>query len=88
MKVKVIVCAVALVATMSGCSRFLNRAHLWINGTLAGNYKVQLWSGSQPVKTWHVKNGFVNTEDHTDGWYFMTETGLVRVSGNVSIEQE
>jgi len=52
-------------------------------------FKISLFSGGQLVREYH-STGRVESEEHTDGWFFVNkETGkLVRVSGTISIEQE
>ena len=52
-------------------------------------FKVTLWSGGQAVKTW-TSTGKVIAEENSDGWYFTDKaTGkLVRISGDVTVEQE
>jgi len=58
-------------------------------GSLGSRHKITLYSGGIAVKVWH-STGYINNEEHSDGYYFMDDaTGkLIRVSGNIVIEQE
>jgi hypothetical protein len=71
----------------SGCGAASNTFHKRLNGL--GTQKLCcVYSGGIAVKTYHVRNGFVNSETNTDGWYFYVDGRLVRLSGTVVIEQE
>ena len=73
---------------LNSCSGTVNKVHKNINSLTAGNYHVMVYSGPNLVKEYHIKNSFINSEEHTDGWFFFNEGKLVRVSGTVVIEQE
>lgn len=51
-------------------------------------YRVTVWSGGKSVAT-YVSTGAVESEEHTDGWFFRDSASqlLVRVSGTVTIEE-
>jgi len=68
----------------SGCTD----AQMGQVGALGSQFKVTLYSGGQPVKTW-ISTGKVSTETHSDGWYFIDSVShrLIRVSGPVVVEQ-
>lgn len=77
-----------LALAMTGCSSFWNNIDKSLDGLSSGNYHVTVWSAGVPVKEWHVKNSFVNSEEKSDGWFFYVDNKLVRVSGVVTIEEE
>jgi hypothetical protein len=72
----------------TGCGAFKNNVGRAMDALSTGNYTVTVWSGGRAVKTYSIKNGFVNTEKESDGWFFFVDDKLVRVSGTVTIEQE
>lgn len=80
----------ALIGTLSftGCGAFKNNIGKAANAYSTGNYTVTVWSGDKAVRTYEVKNGYVNTEVNSDGWFFFVDGKLVRVSGTVTIEQQ
>jgi hypothetical protein len=57
--------------------------------SLGSRCRVTLYSGGKPVREW-VSTGKVQTEEKSDGWYFMDAgtSKLVRVSGDVTVEQQ
>ena len=80
-----------IIATLAltGCgASFKNNYGKAVNAYSSGNYTITVWSGGKAVKVYDLKNGFVNTEDRSDGWFFMYDGKLVRVSGTVTIEQQ
>ena len=58
-------------------------------GSLGSHHKITLYSGGIAVRVWH-STGYINNEEHSDGYYFMDDATrrLVRVSGDLVIEQE
>lgn len=84
---------IALIAIASilltGCSGTKNGLHKTWNNFTSGDYHVMVYSGPTMIKEYHIKNSYINSETHTDGWFFFTDDEkLVRVSGTVVIEQE
>jgi hypothetical protein len=77
-----------LLVCLTGCSGPLNKLHKGLNSYTSGNYHICVYSGSSLVREYHIENSFVNTEEHSDGWFFFNKGKLVRVSGTVVIEQE
>lgn len=55
--------------------------------TMQGDFRVTLYSGGQAIKVWEIKNGYVSTEQGSDGWFFSYNGKLVRVSGATTVEQ-
>lgn len=74
--------------TLTGCGAFKNNLGRAAEALSSGNYVVTIWSGGNAVRTYEVKDGFINAERETDGWFFMHNGKLVRVSGTVTIEQQ
>jgi hypothetical protein len=73
-----------VIAALAGCTD-ADRAQL---GAFGNKFEITLYSASGSViKQWR-SNGKVQTEDHSDGWYFMDATTgkLVRVSGTVVVD--
>ncbi len=73
---------------LTGCGSFKNKLGRSVEALSSGNYTVTVWSGDKAVKTYNVVNGFVNTEQGTDGWFFFIDEKLIRVSGTVTVEQQ
>lgn len=73
---------------LTGCGAFKNNLNRSLEALSTGNYTVTVWDGGQAVRRYEVINGFVNSEQHTDGWFFMHNGKLIRVSGTVTIEQQ
>ena len=74
--------------TLTGCGAFKNNLSKSVEALSSGNYVVTVWSGDKAVRTYEIKDGFVNSEKESDGWFFMHNGKLVRVSGTVTIEQQ
>ena len=72
---------------LTGCGGLQNNISKTVNALSAGNYTITVWSGGKAVRVYEVTNGFVNTEVDSDGWFFMFNGKLVRVSGTVTVEQ-
>jgi hypothetical protein len=89
MKNKNIALIVIASILLSGCSGTVNGIHKSWNSMTSGNYHIMVYSGPTMIREYHIKNSYINSEVHTDGWFFFTNDGkLVRVSGTVVIEQE
>jgi hypothetical protein len=73
---------------LTGCGAFKNNLGRTVEALSSGDYIVTVWSGDKAVRTYEVKNGFINSEKESDGWFFMHNGKLVRVSGTVTIEQQ
>ena len=82
--------ALALIGTLAltGCGAFMNNVGRTVEALSSGNYVVTVWSGDKAVRTYEIKNGFVNSEKESDGWFFIHNGKLVRVSGTVTVEQQ
>jgi len=74
--------------TLTGCGAFKNNLGRTVEALSSGDYVVTVWSGDKAVRTYEVKNGFINSEQGSDGWFFIHNGKLVRVSGTVTIEQQ
>lgn len=53
----------------------------------ASDYLVILYSGGKPVQHWVVTNKVVNNEENSDGYYWFDEGRMVRVSGDIVVEE-
>lgn len=73
---------------LTGCGAFKNNLGRTVEAFSSGNYIVTVWSGDKAVRTYEVKDGFVNSEKESDGWFFIHNGKLVRISGTVTIEQQ
>lgn len=88
MKIKNTVIIILTAILLTGCSGAINSYNKAFNSFTSGNYHVMVYSGSNIVKEYHIKNSYINSEVHTDGWFFFNDGKLVRISGTVVIEQE
>lgn len=83
---KLIVCIVVALGLV-GCGSIGNRVGKLGSSMKNGDFKVTLYSGGQVVKSWDV-NGYINTEQQSDGYYWYSNGKIVRVSGDVVIEEK
>jgi hypothetical protein len=87
MNIRLLVAAIVLllIFSMAGCTS-ADRAKVFAYGS---HHKITLYSGGVAVRVWH-SSGAINNEEHSDGYYFMDDTSgkLIRVSGDIVIEQE
>jgi hypothetical protein len=76
---------IAIILSTTGCTS-ADRAKL---GSIGSHHKITLYSGGIAVRTWH-SCGYINNEEHSDGYYFEDDLThkLIRVSGSIVIEQE
>jgi major membrane immunogen (membrane-anchored lipoprotein) len=87
MKKLILITTIASTILLTGCGGFQNSLNKTLNGLSSGTYIVTVWSGGQAVRTYKVE-GFVNTESSSDGWFFVVNGKLVRISGTITIEQQ
>lgn len=71
-----------------GCSQVKNEFSKFGASNRSSDYTVTLWSGGVAVKQWVLKDTFISTEEGTDGWYFFVDGKIIRVSGNVVVEEQ
>lgn len=76
-----------LVASMAGCSGAVNSIQKAGKGMSASDYVLVTYSGGEVVRWYYIDNKIVSSEDGTDGWYFIQNGQLVRVSGDAIIEE-
>ena len=88
MKQTILLLTLIGILALTGCGAFKNNIGRSLEALSSSNYTVTVWSGDKAVRVYEVKNGFVNTETNSDGWFFMCNGKLVRVSGTVTIEQQ
>ena len=84
-KAIVIITLASLVLSMTGCGAFRNKIGKSIDGLGAKDWTVTLFSGGKAVRTYEVKNSFVNSEEGTDGYFFYIDGKLIRITGCVEI---
>jgi hypothetical protein len=72
---------------LSGCGAMRNSVSKMGDGMSAKDYTVTVYSGATAVKSYQVKNSFINSEEASDGWFFYVNGKLVRVSGTVVVEE-
>ena len=73
---------------LTSCGAFKNNLGKTVEALSTGNYTVTVWSGGKAIKTYQVVNGFVNSQQHSDGWFFFVDGKMIRVAGTVTIEQQ
>ncbi len=74
-------------ALLTGCGALQNQVRKLGDGMTTGDYRITLYSGGNPVREWNITNQYVNSEQNTDGYYFYVNSNLVRVTGDVVIEE-
>ena len=80
------VCLVVVLGlSLASCATMGNSLSKAGAGLVGGNYRVTLYSGGSAVRQWDLK-GTVNEEDGSDGWYFNCKGQVVRISGDVVVE--
>lgn len=83
---KLIVCFVIMLSLV-GCGSIGNNLGKLGSSMKNGAFKVTLYSGGNAVKTWDV-NGYISTEEQSDGYFWYENGKIVRVSGDVVIEEK
>jgi hypothetical protein len=81
------VLVVFVLLVMTGCGAFRNKLSKNLDALGAKDYRVTLYSGGVAVKTYEVTNTFINSQEGSDGWFFYYKGNLVRISGDVLIEE-
>ncbi|NML34900.1 hypothetical protein [Paraburkholderia antibiotica] len=85
MKKSILIASLIAASALQGCTD-ADKAQI---GGFGAKFEITLYAANGSViKQWR-SNGKVQTESHSDGWYFMdAATGkLVRVSGTVVVDQ-
>ena len=87
MNIRLILSAIILllIFSLAGCTS----AQVAKFQSLGSKHKITLYSGGVAVRVWH-SSGYINNEEHSDGYYFQDDEThkLVSVSGQIVIEQE
>lgn len=71
----------------TGCSSFQNSMEKMGKGMSSSDYIVIMYSGGEVVNWWYIKDKIVNTEEGSDGYFWIDDNRLRRVSGDVVIEE-
>jgi hypothetical protein len=87
MKIKLLSILLIGSLLLSGCGALRNSVSKMGDGMSAKDYTVTVYSGGTAVKSYQVKNSFINSEASSDGWFFYVDGKLVRVSGTVVVEE-
>lgn len=74
-------------AVLTGCGSLQNSLDRTNADLKRGDYQVTLYSGGKQVRQWHLTNSYVSSEDGSDGWYFFDQGKMVRLTGDVVVEQ-
>lgn len=75
----------AMVLMLTGCAKTCNRqkANGGILGTYEGDWVVVTYSGNHITDVWKLENAMVQSEEGSDGWLFVDDSGnAVHVGGN------
>lgn len=78
------ICVPTLALLMAGCyqARF-ERATTWTN------YKVEMYSGSKLIRTWHTKGKVLSDSDDMTSYFVDRESGkIVELAGDYVITEE
>lgn len=74
--------------TVVGCGGgFRNDVTKTVAAFTYNSWRVTVWSGGQAVKVYEIRNGYISSEQGSDGWFFTYNGKLVRVSGTVTVEE-
>lgn len=77
---------IACVALMGvGCSSVANKVEKMGAGLTSSDYLVVMYSGGKVVNHWIIEDKIVNTEANSDGYFWVEDGRLHRVSGDVVI---
>jgi hypothetical protein len=78
----------AVMPLLGGCASYENNvaARGGIFGSYKGSYVVVNYAGNSIADVWVLKNAYVQSEEKSDGWRFMDETGsMVFLGGDVKV---
>lgn len=85
---KLLIILSLLVLILSGCSSLNNKMEKMGKGMSSSDYIVVLYSGGEVVKWWLVEDKIVNTEESSDGYFWIGDDDMLRrVNGDVVIEE-
>ena len=84
---KKLIILLSMSAFLAGCGGWDNQYTKMKANAITGDFRVTMYSGGQVVKVWEIKSGYVSAERDSDGWFFNYNGKLIRVSGDVVIEQ-
>jgi hypothetical protein len=87
MKMRKILLTAAIALMFTGCGWLDNQVNKIGLTVTSGDYKVTLFSGGKAVKTWTLKNALIQTETNSDGYWWSTNGKIIRVTGDILIEE-
>ena len=87
MKKLTIASLVSVLFLFSGCGWLENRINQLSLTVASGDYKISLYSGGKMVRSWKLHDALIQTEKSSDGYYFSYKGKLVRVSGDIVVEE-
>ena len=85
---KKLIASVLILAFLTACGSFQNQMGKTAADMRTGDYRVTLYSGGEAVKTWELTDSYVNAGEEGGVWYFFNGGKLVRISGDVLIEEK
>jgi hypothetical protein len=77
----------ALLVTSTACSGVANKMEKTGRALTASDYVLVMYSGGEVTRWYYVADKIVNAEESTDGYFFIENDRLVRISGDVIIEE-
>lgn len=85
-KISVMLVLILLVLGISGCSGLTNTFSKYKDGMTASDYVVILYSGGEIVACDIIRDGFVNNEGNSDGFYWQENGKLRKWGGTIRVE--
>jgi len=84
---KKLILSISVLVALSSCKRSLEK--MGRNFQLTDrDYKISCYSGGVLVRQ-YVFTGILNSQEHSDGYYFHTNDGtLVEISGDIIVESK
>lgn len=79
---------ISSVLIFSGCEAIVNTANKIQLGMTSGNYHVEVFSGGIRIKEYNLNNVLVSNEDNSDGFYWVDQGKLVRISGDIIVTEK
>ena len=87
MKIIMGIMTIIIVFGLSGCGWLDNKINHISLGFTSGNYNVTMYSGGVAVKQWVLNDVLIQTEKTSDGFYWSDNGKIIRISGDIVIQE-
>lgn len=81
------ICIFSFLTLTIGCGGVMNSCQRLGANARNASFKVTLYSGGEIVREWDVK-GYISSESSTDGYFFVQNGKVVRITGDIVIEEK